>query len=60
MREDLIKALKSHDWYYQYSDNYKVWDRGRLQRQRINEMVSQAKGEGWGDEAEELYNQYKP
>jgi len=60
MREDLIKALESHDWFYQRSDDYRKWTRGSEQRSRIHDMIDQAKELGWGDEAEQLYNKYKP
>jgi hypothetical protein len=60
MREDLIQALEGHDWFYQRSDDFKKWTRGSKQRSRIHELVAQAKESGWGDEAEELYNKYKP
>ena len=29
------KALKGHDWYYQYSDDQSVWRRGRDQWKKI-------------------------
>ena len=29
MRSEFAKRLKNHDWYYGYSDDHKVWTRGR-------------------------------
>lgn len=59
MREDLIKALKSHDWTYEYADDYKKYQRGSNQRRAIYAMIKQAKDQGWGSEADALYNEYK-
>lgn len=37
----LMNLLKGHDWYYGYSDDHSVWQRGRQQeaviRQRLRE-----------------------
>ena len=30
--ENLIKLLRNHDWYFEYSDDHKVWQRGVMQR----------------------------
>jgi hypothetical protein len=59
MREELIQALKSHDWTYEYADDYKKYTRGSNQRKAIYAMIAQSKEEGWGDDAELLYNEYK-
>jgi hypothetical protein len=29
-------ALASHDWYYDYSDDYSAWSRGRDERNALN------------------------
>lgn len=36
--EDYQKALAAHDWYYDYSDDHRVWKQGLAQRDRIREM----------------------
>lgn len=59
MREDLIKALERHDWAYEYADDYKKYQRGSNQRKAIYAMISVAKEQGWGDDADQLYNEYK-
>ena len=30
--------LRSHDWYYAYSDDHRYWDRGRRQRMELDAM----------------------
>jgi hypothetical protein len=57
--EDLEKALKSHDWLYQYADDFRVWNRGHEQKANINRLMHIASKEGWGDKAKELYQKYK-
>ena len=32
----LIDMLRNHDWYFEYSDDHKVWQRGVTQRAAIN------------------------
>jgi hypothetical protein len=32
----LIEMLRNHDWYFEYSDDHKVWQRGATQRAAIN------------------------
>lgn len=33
--EEFIQKLDRHDWYYEYSDDYKVWCAGRDARAAI-------------------------
>jgi hypothetical protein len=35
MRKEFSKQLKAHDWYYSYSDDHNVWERGKRQLQNI-------------------------
>ena len=37
MRSEFAKKLKSHDWYYGYSDDHSVWKRGRAAAERLRE-----------------------
>lgn len=37
-QDEYLKALRQHDWYYMYSDDHKVWQRGREAAARIEEM----------------------
>ena len=37
-RENLRERLKHHDFTYDYSDDHSVWERGRTQRNEINEL----------------------
>ncbi len=55
----LENLLSNHDWYYMYSDDHKVWKRGRDQAEEIQRQMNIACGLGLFNEAEELYANYK-
>lgn len=38
--DDYIGMLKSHDWFYEYSDDHRMWVRGKEQRAAILEAKS--------------------
>lgn len=35
-KEEYYELLKSHDWFYEMSDDYSAYGRGRKQRQELN------------------------
>ncbi len=35
--ERLIELLRTHDWYFDYSDDHRVWKRGVEERKVIKE-----------------------
>ena len=49
----LEELLKTHDWYYQMTEDHSVWQRGSQQRSKIRELVSEL-----GSEGEDLYDRY--
>lgn len=54
--EMLELCLKHHDWYYQYSDDHRVWQAGRSAYARIQSLMAKV-GEPL---ATELFNRYCP
>jgi uncharacterized ParB-like nuclease family protein len=38
-KEDFIKMLKGHDWYYQFSDDHRYWSAGNSQRKAIQAVL---------------------
>ncbi len=54
--EKLIKLLRNHDWYFQYSDDHKVWQRGVMQRAAIN---AEAERLGRPELVEQAFEEYK-
>jgi hypothetical protein len=51
---DYIDLLKSHDWYYSYSDDHRVWKDGELKARQLQEL-QQAH-----DPDFQVWNQYAP
>lgn len=41
MRSELIALLRSHDWSYEYSDDHGVYTAGRIQQQKIRDLIRQ-------------------
>tara|TARA_B100001939_G_C16842192_1_gene573596 strand:+ start:830 stop:1015 length:186 start_codon:yes stop_codon:yes gene_type:complete len=59
--EDYIQKLKSHDWYHVYSDDHRVYTRGRDQRQELYRLQVELdpKFKVWNTYAPEPY-MHKP
>ena len=57
---ELRKILENHDWFYSYSDDHRVWQKGRDQSADINTLLNKAKELGYGDAASELYQKHIP
>jgi hypothetical protein len=51
---DYIDLLKSHDWYYSYSDDHRVWKDGELKARQLQEL-QQAHDPDFS-----VWNQYAP
>lgn len=57
--ELLESLLKSHDWYYMYSDDHSVWKRGTKEREVIGELTSRLMYvDGLTDVINEMYTKY--
>ena len=54
----LEKLLKTHDWYYEYSDDHRVWQRGRDERDEIRRQQDICCGLGLGDIATAMVDKY--
>lgn len=57
---DLKEACRTHDWYYNYSDDHRAWKKGSEQSANINSMLKQLKEHGLEAEADKIYNEYRP
>jgi len=58
--ETLEKLLQNHDWFYQYSEDYSVYERGRRESSTINTAIKVLEDAGLSDEANDLYEKYLP
>ena len=39
---EYFKELQRHDWYYEYSDDHKVWEKGRNNSKRIQAAAQES------------------
>ena len=58
--QTLEKLLQNHDWFYQYSDDYGVYQQGQNAWNTINEVINALKDAGFGKEADDLYDKHLP
>ena len=56
----LEELLQNHDWFYQYSEDFSVYERGRRESDTINTVIKALEDAGLGDEANNLYEKYLP
>ena len=58
----LEKLLRSHDWYFDYSDDYSVWKKGMAERDAINQEQKRLISNGLAtvEEVQELTHKYAP
>jgi len=57
---DFEKLLKSHDWYYAYSDDHRYWTAGCESYDKIEKMFNTLRDMGYGVESETLFKKYCP
>ena len=53
------ELLKNHDWTYMMSEDSRYYRRGQKQLKEIEEAIAQAGESEWGEEYQNLYNQYR-
>lgn len=58
--EELEKVLQIHDWYYEYSDDHRVWCKGRDQNNAIMSLRKELEKAGLKEQADLLYKKYRP
>lgn len=58
--EVLEQKCQSHDWFYNYSDDHRVWQRGKDERHVIDELLKKLFAEGFEDQAIEVFNTNSP
>ena len=58
--EYLENLLSKHDWYYEYSDDHRVWRKGRDEAEEIRRQTDICCGLGLSEEAEIIKEKYRP
>ena len=56
----LEELLQNHDWFYQYSEDYSVYEQGLNAQTTINTAIKVLEDAGLGDEANSLYEKHLP
>lgn len=52
-KEQFLKLLSTHDWYYSYSDDHSVWRKGQAERNVISNAMRD------NEELKAVYAQYR-
>ena len=61
VRKELEDQLSKHDWYYGYSDDIRVWRKGKEQSDNITNLYKKYISlTGDKKEADRIYNTYAP
>ena len=58
--QTLEKLLQNHDWFYQYSDDNSVYEKGKFQWFMITKVMNSLDKGGFSDKSDALYNKYLP
>lgn len=58
--KEFEQALKHHDWYFDYSDDHRVWQRGMHSIDALRAQYAVLVGAGHRAEANELWHKYAP
>lgn len=57
---DFKEACRTHDWYYNYSDDHRAYQKGSKQSADINAMLKELKEHGLEAEADKIYDEHRP
>ena len=58
--DKLREMCEQHDWFYSFSDDHRVWERGTQEIKAIREMMILCQESGMGREAKQIYENWKP
>lgn len=60
MLQDLADHMDTHDWYYTYSDDHGVWQRGVESAKHMTAMMNELKELGFEAQVDELWETHCP
>ena len=58
--QTLETLLKNHDWFYQYSDDNRVYEQGKFEWFMISKIMESLDDAGFSDKSSALYDKYLP
>ena len=58
--ETFETMLRGHDWYFNYSDDSRWYNRGLQQRREIDAAIENLRAQGFEQEVRDLFNDLSP
>ena len=58
--DELTELCAKHDWFYNFSDDHKVWEKGTAEINRIRQLMLGLQEQGMGKEAKQIYENWRP
>ena len=58
--EKYEQLLRTHDWFYMYSDDSRYYDRGKKESMALRLALTELENQGLYEEAKELFNEISP
>ena len=58
--QDLERAMRNHDWYYQFSDDHRVWRAGTDHAVEIRNAMARLSARGFADEVNAIFQRECP
>ena len=58
--DELTELCATHDWFYSFSDDHKVWEKGTAEISRIRQLMLGLQEQGMGREAKQVYENWRP
>jgi hypothetical protein len=60
MLKELEDRLKSHDWWYSYSDDHRYYKQGRYEAEEIRKLVAKINDAGLQKQGEAIWKKTAP
>lgn len=58
--EKYEQLLRTHDWFYNYADDSRAYEKGRKQSLELRLALTDLENQGLYEEAKELFNEISP
>ena len=58
--EQLEQAMINHDWYFQFSDDHRVWRTGDASSERIRSAMESFRNAGFSEQVDALWELHCP
>ena len=58
--DELTELCAAHDWFYNFSDDHRVWEKGTAEINRIRQLMLGLQAQGMGKEAKQIYENWRP